>query len=73
MEFKKGHKYIVSLPYAKNQQISKGGVNNTEKGFVFVYERKEGRHHIFRESIGGWLRTYTDNQLIGKKITEVKS
>lgn len=72
MKFKKGQKYRVDSSGAKTVQYNKGGVNNTEKGYVFVYERKEGRHHVFRESTGGWLRTYTDTQLIGKKITEVK-
>ena len=45
----------------------------TGKGCIFVYLRKEGRHHIFREKRGGWIRTYTDTQLMGKKIKEVKS
>ncbi|MBQ3347097.1 MAG: hypothetical protein II876_04815 [Synergistaceae bacterium] len=39
--------------------------------FVFRYERKEGIHHMFREATGGWRRTYTEAQLIGKKIKEV--
>ena len=43
----------------------------TGKGCVFVYLRKEGKHHIFREQHGGWTRTYTDVQLMGKKIQEV--
>lgn len=72
MEFRKGHKYIVSKACEKKEHHNQGGINNMEKGFVFVYERKEGIHHMFRESTGGWLRTYTDTQLIGKKITEVK-
>ena len=45
----------------------------TGKGCIFVYLRKEGKHHIFREVRGGWIRTYTDIQLIGKHIQEVKS
>ena len=43
----------------------------TGKGCIFVYLRKEGRHYIFREERGGWIRTYTDIQLIGKNIQEV--
>ena len=43
----------------------------TGKGCIFVYLRKEGKHHIFREERGGWIRTYTDIQLIGKNIQEV--
>ena len=45
----------------------------TGKGCIFIYLRKEGRHHMFREKRGGWIRTYTDTQLMGKKIKEVKS
>lgn len=45
----------------------------TGKGCVFIYLRQEGKHHVFREERGGWTRTYTDVQLIGKKIQEVIS
>ena len=40
--------------------------------YTFRYERKEGIHHMFREIHGGWSRTYTDAQLIGKTIMEVE-
>ena len=40
---------------------------------MFRYEGKQGIHHMFREVHGGWTRTYTDAQLIGKHITEVES
>ena len=43
----------------------------TGKGCIFVYLRKEGKHHIFREERGKWIRTYTDIQLMGKNIQEV--
>ena len=42
----------------------------TGKGCIFVYLRKEGKHHIFREVRGKWIRTYTDIQLMGKSIQE---
>ena len=38
---------------------------------VFLYMGKSGVHHVFREARGGWQRTYTDAQLIGKRIEEV--
>ncbi len=38
---------------------------------ILRYERKEGIHHVFREIHGKWIVTYTDAQLIGKKIKEV--
>jgi len=44
-----------------------------ERDCVFRYEGKEGIHHCFREVSGGWSRTYTDIQLMGKKIEEVKA
>ena len=40
--------------------------------FRLVYEGKEGIHHTFREKVGKWLVTYTDTQLIGKYVKEVK-
>ena len=38
---------------------------------VFIYQGKQGKHHMFRHLAGGWLTTRTDVQLIGKKIEEV--
>lgn len=40
---------------------------------MFRYEGKQGIHHMFREVHGGWTRTYTNAQLIGKHIKEVES
>ena len=40
-------------------------------GYVFQYQRTEGIHHCFREIRGGWSRTYTDCQLVDKRILEV--
>lgn len=39
---------------------------------IFRYEGKAGIHYCFREIRGGWTRTYTDVQLIGKRIREVE-
>lgn len=38
--------------------------------FTFIYQGKQGRHHMFRHAQGKWSRTYTDPQLIGKIIKE---
>ena len=43
----------------------------TGYGCVFVYTGKHGKHHVFKSVRGGWSRTYTDAQLIGKSIQEV--
>lgn len=40
-------------------------------GYVFRYERTEGIHHCFREVRGGWSRTYTDWQLVDKRVLEM--
>ena len=42
-----------------------------ESDCIFRFLRKEGIHHIFCEVRGGWTRTYTDAQLVGKHIQEV--
>ena len=39
--------------------------------FVFQYLGTQGIHHCFREIHGGWSRTYTNSQLIDKRIQEV--
>lgn len=43
-----------------------------DRDCIFIFLRKEGIHHFFREVRGGWLRTYTDAQLVGKNIQEVQ-
>ena len=40
---------------------------------IFMFMRKEGIHHCFREIHGGWTRTYTDAQLVDKNIQEVSN
>lgn len=39
--------------------------------YVFQYLGTQGIHHCFREVHGGWSRTYTNSQLIDKRIMEV--
>ena len=46
--------------------------DDPEEGYAFIYLRKEGIHHIFQEAKNGWLRTYTDAQLVGKFVDEVR-
>ena len=40
---------------------------------IFKYAGKHGIHHVFTETQGGWTRTYTDAQLIDKKIKEAEA
>ena len=40
---------------------------------MLVYLKKDGKHHMFRNYLGGWITCYTDQQLIGKTVEEVKS
>ena len=44
---------------------------DTGMNCVFKYVGKHGKHHCFVSIRGGWSRTYTDTQLIGKIIQEV--
>lgn len=60
---KAGGKYVL-------QSISTGN-NDPEVGYTFRYLGKQGIHHMFREICGGWSRTYTDAQLVGKEVIEV--
>mgnify|MGYP007101911272 CR=1 FL=1 len=63
-KFIKGKKYFIS---------DKGNYKPEDnESFVFIYLKKQGRHHVFQHAAGGWLTTRTDQQLIGKKIQEVK-
>lgn len=63
--FAEGHDYIVLA--------TKGGESEPIKDCIFRYKGKQGIHHMFSEVHGGWTRTYTDAQLIGKIIKEVKA
>lgn len=67
-EFEEGHCYTItdSLPTKNIRHFQAVHI------CVFRYEGKQGIHHIFREVSGNWTRTYTDAQLIGKKIKEVE-
>ena len=47
--------------------------NKWESECVFRYEGQCGIHYVFREVRGGWTRTYTDAQLVGKIIKEDES
>ena len=64
-DFIVGHVY-----YIKNKKSDKDSDNYVS--FSFRYEGKQGIHHMFREIHGGWTRTYTDYQLIGKRVKEIK-
>ena len=61
---KSGEKYAV-------QTVSESN-DDPEFGFTFRYLGKQGIHHTFREISCGWGRTYTDAQLVGKEVIEVK-
>ncbi len=68
-EFEKDHCYVIT----DNSPIKNIHHFQAVHVCVFKYEGKQGIHHMFREISGNWTRTYTDAQLIGKRISEVKS
>ena len=64
------HKFTCGRKYSIRGK-EKDTFKECEADCVFIYLRKEGRHHLFMAEGGGWTRTYTDAQLIGKHIKEV--
>ncbi len=75
-KFEKGHSYKISKTvYTEDYRggnNAKNKLSRLDDDCVFRYEGKQGIHHMFREVRGNWTRTYTDAQLIGKKIQEVE-
>ena len=59
------HSYSISD--IKPQERAKA----LEHECILRYLGKQGKHHVFKSVRGGWSRTYTDAQLIGKFIQEV--
>ncbi len=63
--------------YSITRKNKKGFYNasawNVEELAILRYIGKRGIHHCFRDINGGWCRTYTDAQLIGKTIKEITS
>lgn len=66
--FEEGHCYSIADRCITDREENKN--REAVADYVFRYERKQGIHHMFREVRGKWTRTYTDAQLIGKKIIE---
>lgn len=60
------HKFAIGKKYVVRDSAL------TDKDEPFIYLGKQGKHHIFRHVAGGWTRTFTDPQLIGKFIQEVQ-
>lgn len=54
-----------------DDRILHRSISSLTLGYIFRYERTEGIHHCFREVYGGWSRTYTDWQLVDKRVLEV--
>ena len=64
------HKFIVGKKYFIGEEGKFKPLYQAD--FTFIYEGKQGKHHVFRHFKGNWSRTYTDPQLIGKFIKEVE-
>ena len=60
--------------YDKGSNYKKTSLSGTtwDCDCIFMFLRKDGIHHVFRDVKGGWTRTFTDAQLCGKKIQEVE-
>ena len=69
--FEVGKRYIISSKKI-NALDTKTFMGTTwENDCVFEFTGNTGIHHCFKAVPGGWSRTYTDAQLVGKKIKEV--
>ena len=62
-----GHRYTIR----SSAKDGYGACIHVDKMSVFEYVSKKGIHHYFKEARGGWSRTFTDAQLVGKIIREV--
>ena len=69
-DFVIGHVYSIKKKTGNGERDPDR--TGSEVRFFFQYKGKQGIHHCFTEIHGGWNRTYTDYQLIGKKIKEIK-
>ena len=72
MNFVKDKIYLIFSRYADGRRQRKYLIHSENENYKYRYVGKRGIHHMFREINGGWLRTYTDAQLIGKHIKELK-
>ena len=71
-EFETGHSYTIRSAKGGTKPTGYAGSVHVDMMSVFKYEGKQGIHHCFRETRGGWTRTYTDAQLVGKHVEEVQ-
>ena len=71
--FEEGHCYTIRRSKVGGNGSGRYRSQHVDEIAVFCYRYKEGIHHMFREIHGGWTRTYTDAQLIGKTIKEVEA
>ena len=68
-DLERGRHYIIfESDRRNNNSVISFAWNDS---IIFEYMGKRGIHHCFKAVHGGWSRTYTDYQLIGKKIQEV--
>lgn len=68
--FSVGNTYSITNATRENHRLE---IISPTSGYhcAFRYVGKVGIHHVFVETRGGWTRTYTDAQLIGKEIQKI--
>lgn len=72
-------KKVEDLEQGRHYKIFSGNSKTTDNptssawinSIIFEYVGKRGIHHCFKSVLGGWSRTYTEYQLVDKKILEV--
>ena len=63
--------WFVQNSFYKTFERGKRYYIDKERDWSYEYVMDEGIHHVFRACPGGWIQTYTDAQLTGKRIQEV--
>ena len=73
MEFEERQKSLYKqFTEGKCYRIYDGKDKSRDCDYILMFLHNEGIHHVFREIRGGCTTTYTDAQLVGKKIKEVE-
>ena len=66
--FTRGKRYEIRGSMRGSREAA--STSDVFRPVVVTYLRKEGIHHVFR-CPGGWLTTWTDAQLVGKRVTTI--
>lgn len=67
------HKFVKGCKYFIHDHDTSSTGHFDIFMYIFTYQGKSGKHHVFKNSAGNWITTFTDPQLIGKVIKGAKN